>query len=107
MKKIYSTGSLVQIAHLKNVLEAEGIACVLKGENLFSAFGEIPAQGIWPQLFVVNAIEAQRAVELIRESLEENDSDAAPWVCDSCGESVDDQFAVCWQCGALPKGSEI
>ncbi len=107
MKKIYSTGSLVQIAHLKNVLEAEGIACVLKGENLFSAFGEIPAQGIWPQLFVVNAIEAQRAVELIRESLEENDSDAAPWVCDSCGESVDDQFAVCWQCGALPKDSGI
>ena len=106
MKKIYTSGSVAHITHIKNVLEAEGIACVLKGENLFSALGQIPARGLMPELFVVNAFEAQRALELIHESLAPADDDASPWQCVSCGETVEGQFAVCWNCGATPDGEE-
>lgn len=97
MKKLTSHESLVTINHWKNILESEGIACELRNEHLGSVMGEVPFVEVWPQLWVVNDLEFDRAKQLLSaDAMEESPSD--PWTCKQCGEQNEGQFAACWNC---------
>ena len=61
MKKLTSSESLVTINHYKNVLESEGIPCQIRNEFLGGIAGEMPLQEIWPELWVINDIDYDRA----------------------------------------------
>jgi hypothetical protein len=98
MKKLTTSHSLVTINHFKNVLESEGIPCHIKNEILGGIAGEMPLTEVWPELWVINDIDFDRAKQLIDEAITE-ESPSAPWRCKKCGESNEGQFAACWQCG--------
>ncbi len=99
MKKLTSADSLITINHLKNVLEAEGIPCVIRNQHLGAIVGEMPFPEVWPQLWVRNDLDFDRAQELIaNDSLLE--SPAEPWQCPRCGEENEGQFGACWNCSA-------
>ena len=99
MKKLTSAASTITIHHYRNLLEAEGIPCEIRNEHLGSVLGEIPFVETWPQLWVVNDLDYDRARQLISEqALDESPS--GPWKCGSCGEENEGQFAACWNCGA-------
>ena len=99
MKKLTTSTNLVTINHYKNVLESEGIACRIKNEHLGSIVGEIPFLEVWPELWVINDLDFDRAKQLIDEAILE-ESPQRPWRCKKCGEENEGQFAACWNCGS-------
>ena len=99
MRKLTTASTLVEIAHYRNVLTSEGIDSFVRNEHLGSIVGEMPFQEVWPELWVVNDLDFDRAKQLIDKSvLKESPSES--WRCAACGTENEGQFAVCWQCGA-------
>ena len=99
MKKLTSADSLVTINHYRNLLQSEGIACVIRNEHLGSILGEMPFPEVWPQLWVKNDLDYDRALQLLNEDAVA-ESPAGSWRCKRCGEDNEGQFAACWNCGA-------
>ena len=98
MKKLTTTADRVMINHYKNILETEGIACQIKNDHLGSIVGDIPFPEVWPELWVLNDLDYDRAKQLIDGTIVD-ESPAATWRCSKCGESNEGQFAACWNCG--------
>jgi hypothetical protein len=97
MKRIYRAASLLQVAHVRNLLMAAGIECELRNQYIAGALGDLPMLETWPQLYVDDADELPALRALAR-------ADAAPagtpWICPECGEELEPQFTSCWRCGA-------
>ena len=100
MKKLYTftLADQAQAGLLKELLEREGIACLIRNEQLFAALGEIPFLECFPQLWVVDGEVWPRAQLLLDNWLKEEEP-VAPWTCPACGETLEGQFGACWQCG--------
>ena len=97
MKKLTSSESLVMINHWKNILESEGIACEIRNEHLGSVMGEVPFVEVWPQLWIVNDLDYDRAQQLISKDAAA-ESPTEDWTCRYCGEINEGQFGACWNC---------
>jgi Putative prokaryotic signal transducing protein len=97
MKKVTSTDSLVTISHYRNLLESEGIAAFIRNEHLGGILGEMPFQEVWPELWVKNDLDLDRAKQLIDATITE-ESPTESWHCPHCGAVNEGQFAACWQC---------
>ena len=103
MRKVHTAESVLEAAHLRNVLEQAGIACFVRNEGLAGAIGELPFVECWPELWVVRNGEALRARGIIDEARRVQQAPAAPdWRCDRCGEWVEGQFDACWRCAGDP-----
>ena len=99
MKKLTSASSLITINHYKNLLESEGIRAEIRNEHLGSILGEMPFTEVWPELWVHNDLDYDRAKQLIDAAIVD-ESPKAPWYCRRCGEQNEGQFAACWNCGS-------
>lgn len=99
MKKVTSCDSIVTINHYKNLLESEGIPAFLRNEHLGSIMGEVPFQEVWPELWVKNDLDLDRARQLIDTARIHEESPTTPWRCSNCKAENEGQFAACWQCG--------
>ncbi len=102
MRKVHTAESMLEIAHLRNVLESAGIPCIVRNDRLAGALGEIPFVECWPELWVREPGQALRARGLIDEALRPSTCED-PWQCPSCGERIDAQFAQCWRCASGPE----
>jgi Putative prokaryotic signal transducing protein len=100
MKKLYSAQDPLMIAHLKNVLEASGIDCVVKNTYLSSAAGEIPPIECWPELWVLKDARYAEARKILGRTLTPLRPVSKPWSCSKCGKEVEGQFSECWNCGS-------
>ena len=100
MHHVNSADSLVTINHYKNLLTAEGISAFLKNEHFGSNMGEVPFQEVWPELWVENDLDYDRALQLIDSAKIADESPSAPWKCQKCSTEIEGQFSVCWSCGA-------
>lgn len=98
MKKLTSAESLITINHYKNLLTSEGIPTEIRNQHLGSIMGEMPFFETWPQLWVINDLDFDRATQLI-DSVDA-ESPGTSWTCAKCGEENEGQFAACWKCGA-------
>jgi hypothetical protein len=98
-RKVHAAESVIEVAHLRNVLESAGIPCEVRNDRLAGAIGEIPFVECWPQLWVRNAGDVLPARCLIEQALQPV-TDAQAWVCPGCGEHIEPQFAQCWRCAA-------
>lgn len=105
MKRIYSAKDPLMIGHLKNVLATFGIHCVARNIDLMSAAGELPLIECWPELWVVDDAKAARARGILRRTLAPLASVKKPWLCRGCGETIEGQFAECWNCGRDRSGA--
>ena len=99
MKKLNSSESIVTVNHWKNLLESEGIPCEIRNEHLGSIMGEMPFPDVWPQIWVINDLDYDRAKQLIDKDIAATESPSEPWKCGKCGEENEGQFAACWNCG--------
>jgi len=97
MKKLTTSESSVTINHWKNLLESEGISCELRNEHLGSIMGEMPFMEVWPQLWIVNDLDFDRARQLLSDDAAA-ESPTETWKCRHCGEENEGQFAACWKC---------
>ena len=89
---------MTHLGYLRSILEEAGIACMIKNERLSGALGEIPFLECWPELWVVDKHALSQAERLVAAAQAEAEP-GEPWQCSHCGETVDGQFAACWQCG--------
>jgi hypothetical protein len=105
LRKVHTADSVVEIAHLRNLLEAEGIACIVRNDRLGGVVGEIPFVECWPELWVVETGNYLKAKSIVDEVLRPGPA-AAAWLCAGCGETIEGQFDVCWNCGAAARGGD-
>jgi len=98
MKKLTASDSLITINHYKNLLESEGIGCRIRNEHLGSIVGEVPYVEAWPELWVINHLDYDRARQLIDAAIVA-ESPGSAWRCAACGEDNEGQFGACWNCG--------
>jgi hypothetical protein len=103
MKKLHAfgIGERPLALLLKELLEGEGIACLLRNEELFAAMGEIPFIECLPELWVVDDEVYPRARVLLDGWLQTDEHQPEPWVCPGCGERLEGQFGACWKCGRV------
>lgn len=97
---LYRSGDPFFIGHLQLVLGRHGFACFVKNAFLIGAAGELPPTECLPELWIEDDADFARAQELLRGLLNEGEAGESPWRCRGCGESIEPQFAECWNCGA-------
>ena len=97
MKKLTSAETIVTITHYQNLLAAEGIKTEIRNQHLGGIMGEMPVFETWPQLWIVNDLDFDRATQLIESA--DVEPHGAPWTCSQCGEENEGQYAACWNCG--------
>jgi hypothetical protein len=100
MVKILVSQSLVEIESLKTRLEQIGIACFVKNLYASGLAGEVPFAEVFPELWLVNDEDFQRAEDMMQRWRAESGASGPKWVCASCGERHGQQFTACWNCGA-------
>jgi hypothetical protein len=99
LRKVHTADSILEVAHLRNVLEGAGIACFVRNERLGGALGEIPFIECWPELWVLrngDALQARGLIDIVRSAV----ANAPEWTCVHCGECVEGQFDACWRCSS-------
>lgn len=102
VKRVYVSSTLVDAGHARNLLEHEGIRCMIKNETLAGGLGDIPFLDCQPEVWVLDDANADRARRVLHAALHERSAlDArSEWRCAQCGELNEPQFAACFRCGS-------
>lgn len=100
MKRLYAAADLIEAQLLKDLLREAGIATDIFNQNARSGTGEIPFTHAYPELWLKNDYDQERARQIIDE-YENIEIPAGVTVCGSCQEENPRNFASCWQCGKL------
>lgn len=98
MLKVYSAATLPDAHMMRGLLAQAGIEARVFNENAIGGMGEIPFTHVYPEVWVVNERDLDRARELIRE-FEHPSVRTAPIACPRCGEENPGNFQTCWSCG--------
>jgi len=96
MKMIYTNESHFLVNNVKNLLEAQAINSFLKNEFAQGAMGEISAFDAWPEVWVFDDSEVERATAIAQSA--QHNYDKKDWICQRCLEENDASFEICWQC---------
>jgi len=97
MIRLARAPSLLLAQHWVNLLAQARIPCELHNQYLQGALGEIPVDQCGPEVWIEHERDLEAARALIHEGAP---AGAPPWHCAGCGERLEPQFTVCWQCGA-------
>lgn len=98
MKRVYIAANLPDAHILAHQLEELGIACHIFNENMQGGLGELPFTHVWPEVWIEDERDENRALELIR-AFERPAAEGSSWTCPRCLEENPHNFAVCWRCG--------
>ena len=102
MLAIYRAEHIPEAHLVRGMLEAAGIAAVVRGEHLCAARGGLPlTEETCPLVCIVlrgDWESAQRVLADYRRG-RARDTGLIRWRCASCDEWLDGQFTDCWQCG--------
>ncbi len=98
MKRVFSAEHGLMTEHIKDILQEEGISCIIKNLNLAGAVGELPPIECWPEVWILEDDEYDRASSIVEDLIKESDEYRTSWLC-QCGEKIEGQFTNCWKCG--------
>jgi rubrerythrin len=100
--EVYSAADLTEAYFLRDLLENGGIATRVVGDTLTGMIP--PGAETAPRLWVFRADE-ERAREIVddfernhRHRPSTDEPPAETWRCPTCGEAVDIDFELCWNC---------
>ncbi len=99
MKKVFVSQNLFEVEMRKERLEQAGIPCTIKNQRSSGLAGEIPFTEVFPEVWVLQDEDYDRAQHLLEDGLVLLGSDQDSWTCAECGERHGSQFAECWKCG--------
>ena len=99
MQRVYTSSNFVLIGQLQEVLSSYGIGSFVKNQHLFGAIGELPEFECWPELWVTDDADRQRAIEVVSAYVAQPLDDRPGWTCPSCAEDIEPPFDSCWNCG--------
>jgi len=104
VKLVYTHPNGVVVAQARTDLEQAGIDCVLRNEYASGAMGELAPIDTWPELWVVDDVQWERAQAIVDQA-PKGDPDRE-WRCRSCGSSSPMTFDCCWHCGTPRQSPE-
>jgi len=96
MQKVYTAQTLLQVTHIKNLLETAKITTELRNEYAAGGVGELSFVDAWPEIWV-NYEDTSLAKKIIHDF--QDPDKGLDWWC-SCGEKNGTAFASCWSCKA-------
>ncbi len=100
MQRIYRAANLPEAYLLLHRLQDAGIDARVLNEHAQGGLGEIPFTHAYPEVWLVEPGDAERARSIV-VGFERRESSAAPVVCRDCGEENPGGFEICWRCGAV------
>jgi hypothetical protein len=98
MRKVYENFEYSRVGHFQSILDSSGIATHVKNFGAGNAAGEVVATEVYPELWVVNDEDYEKAIELLKPLLSDEASEGADWQCPQCGETVVGTLSECWNC---------
>lgn len=104
MRRICTSDNGVIIGHVRQVLDNHAIPCIVRNDFLAGGAGELPVNETWPEIWVIDDRDFDRARALVDAIVATAHASDPPWRCTSCGELVEGQFTDCWRCGAAGPG---
>ena len=108
---IYSNPDFSHVEYLQAELRSHGIACEIRTSRSSPLMNRPwSASGLW----ILDASQTGQARQIVQAVLDETHDDElgdaqaleseplqrSSWTCPQCGEDVDGQFSVCWNCGS-------
>ena len=102
MKRLFVSDNRILVLQLRDFLEANHVRCLVRNEFLGGAAGELPPTECWPELWVIENIQYQKATELLeafQRPTRTDPSKSCRWTCGRCQETLEAQFSQCWKCG--------
>jgi len=102
VKYLFGSNNMIERAGIdavKSLLENDGIACLIRNENLSMAAGELPIQDCLPEIWILNDDDYPRAHEMVEAWRNAPIETHEQWLCPECGENIEGQFTSCWKCG--------
>ncbi|OQW35252.1 MAG: hypothetical protein A4E19_16925 [Nitrospira sp. SG-bin1] len=99
MERVFVAQHLIEVEMRKERLEEAGIPCTIKNQRSSSLAGEIPFTEVFPELWVIQDEDCDRARKILEEGLVLLPSNQDSWTCPGCDERHESQFASCWNCG--------
>lgn len=98
MTKVFSSPYISEVGWRKELLEHNGIQCIIRNENVSSVVVGFhqPLAETWPELWVLLDADAPVAEQLLNNPPEADPDDL--WKCPACGEEVEGQFTAYWNC---------
>ncbi len=84
---------------LKEILEQAGILNTIKNQTTSMLAGEIPFAEVFPELWVLDDTDYDRARELLDGWSKAGTREGSEWTCSGCGEKHTSEFTSCWNCG--------
>lgn len=100
MQRLYMAANLQDAYLLLHRLQHAGIEARVMNEHLQGGVGEIPFTHAYPEVWLVEEADAERARTVVREHERAAQQPLAPRSCPACGEENPGGFEVCWRCGA-------
>lgn len=103
MKKVFVARHPAEAHLVRGMLEANGIAVLVRGEDLFSVRGEVPVTpDTLPTVWVLDEADASRAMSVLADAAARwTAASLEPaWTCAACKEQIEALFTECWRCGA-------
>ena len=100
MKLVHTAKHPTEAHLIRGMLEAEGIRAIVKGDQLYGAYGELP---VLPTVWILDDTLAASANVLVIEFLlgtAARKYGHQRWTCSQCGEVLEGQFTDCWNCGS-------
>ncbi len=97
MKMVYTNENLFLVNNAKNIIAAAGISTFIKNEFAQGAVGEVSAFDCWPEIWVLEDSDYDKALNAITTAQKSVSMD--DWICNQCLEKNDASFEICWQCG--------
>ena len=101
MKRVFSAADGIVVGFLRQILEDQGIGCLVKNEHLMGGLGEIPQTECWPELWVMSDDQYEPAKQVIESVLSAPTESQEAWMCMTCSEHLEAQFSHCWNCGSV------
>ena len=99
MRKVYASDDSLIIGHVRQVLENHAIGSIIRNDFLLGGVGEIPINETWPEVWITDDRDFERARALVDAVVAQAEASDLPWRCASCGELMEGQFTDCWRCG--------
>jgi len=96
MKLVYTHENRLFVGNAHNLLTQAGIPAIWKNEFTSNAIGEVAPISAWPELWVLEDADYDRASAIISNAFSASDSPA--WVCSQCKEINEPAFEYCWNC---------
>ena len=96
MKMVYTNENNFIVSNIQNLIEAQEISTFIKNEFAQGAVGEISAFDSWPEVWIVNDENYDRAIEIVNAS--KNLGKGEDWICSHCAEKNGSAFELCWHC---------